>query len=237
MHNPVRFIDPTGLFSYEYEGTGNCPIFTGQSSATIGITNGHSSISWSFSGGDVYKDISTINAPVPPGASWDICWGTTDIPIGSGPLDLTSLLFPTLEIAVHVWAIVHHPHSEGGEWVAWITRDTAGRYGFSEPNWALGNMVPVPPWDSDAMYPLVRVALIHTHPTPGGSGHFSVVDANAARANEMPNFLVTPYGNVNRIYPGFRILYGETSGRVDENHEHWDMVSRVITDIFRGQRR
>ena len=87
MHNPVRFIDPTGLFSYEYEGTGNCPIFTGQSNMSIGFTNGHSSASWSSVNGEIFQDISTTNTPVPPGAAWGICHGSTNL--GSGFLTPT----------------------------------------------------------------------------------------------------------------------------------------------------
>ena len=263
MNNPVGFIDPSGLRAvainpliggvvtsgerqpHPMSAAASRAATGGSSTSTIGITNNHSSVSWTFSGNSVYKDISAVNAPVPLGATWDICWGSTYVSPNMHSIDLTSLVLPTLDVAVQVWSVAHHPFTQNVEFAALILRNRdTGQYSFTRSN--VGGFVgggyavdfPVNYFiQGDYGRRVEMAAAIHTHPSastrPGAENldFFSYRDAYFASIFMGPLYLVAPSGRIDRLTMpwGFTIPHGRDFNTIRPGHNHWPRVTR---DVF-----
>jgi len=142
-----------------------------------------------------------------------------------------------LEVAVHVWGLVHHPHSQNLEWASWITRNRrTSQYSFYGT--LSGEYNNVQMRDIETVHTVIGT--IHSHPATG-SNYFSYDDAAGIFGTDRPGFLVTPLGHIYRMSPGFELPDGAT-GLENVHANHWsrqnphNMVERIITDIFSRQR-
>ena len=257
MHNPVRFIDPLGLFALPPQ-----PAFFPDGSRDqdqIDGARGHDPTMVLLryiaekNGGRVTWNQSSRTATVHmPG--FDPISGISGVIVNGRMIIERSFFmdnfglsinqashmpydrFRSKDSALLAWALMYHPRSTsfaqfplGSEWGTWIYRDTdnTGLYMFGARPTQRGDAWVILPTQNHAFEP---VGWIHTHPNPGYRWiveEFSSADARVSAFFGVPGFLVAPSGALRRIDPSWSGPGG--SFAIPNNSPY---VSTIIDDIF-----